>query len=97
MMLYRGQKGVTVPYHVLLLGFGYTERAEEYAPDDASKVATLDIKGRGRGRGGSVPFADTEDDRNLASVDPAYYGRDDEVCTFIWSYSSIYKQLSVVH
>lgn len=64
-------------------GFGYTERSEQYAPDDtASRSATLDLKGRGRGRGGSVPFAENEDDRNLASVDPAYYGRDGEVGTY---------------
>ena len=45
-----------------------TERSELYRPND-SRTATLDLKGR-RGRQGSVPFADTEDDRNLGAMDP---------------------------
>lgn len=60
-----------------------TERSELYRPND-SRTATLDLKGR-RGRQGSVPFADTEDDRNL--VDPNNPDRD-EVCDSFWFYLS---------
>jgi hypothetical protein len=60
-------------------GIGYTERAEQYASDEGYKTATLDLKGRTRGRGGSVPFAENEDDRNLGMVDPAYRPGNGEV------------------
>jgi len=55
---------------------GTTERSELYRPDD-SRTATLDLKGRRR-PGGSVPFAENEDDRNLYAGDPGYYGHDGE-------------------
>ena len=55
---------------------GTTERSELYRPDD-SRTATLDLKGRRRPGGGSVPFAENEDDRNLYAGDPNYgYGMD---------------------
>ena len=53
---------------------GYTERGEKtYTLDDTARSATLDMRNRGRNRGGSVPFAENED------VDPAYYPREGEV------------------
>lgn len=49
---------------LIVVGHGFTDRAETYQPDDTMKSATLDLKAH-RGRGGSVPHADMEDDDGL--------------------------------
>ena len=58
-----------------------TERSEVYRPND-SRTATLDLKDRKRGGTGMVPYADTEDDRNLGpggATDPGAYEKDEVV------------------
>ena len=48
-----------------VVGFD-AERSEQYRTNES---ATLDLRGRGGQKGGAVPFASTEDDRNLAAND----------------------------
>ena len=53
-----------------LPSYGTVDRSEKYHRPDAHQAATLDRPGQ---RAGSVPFADTENDRDLATTDnPAY-------------------------
>ena len=63
---------------------GFTDRTEMYHPDDTMKSATLDLKDRHRGRGGSVPFAADED------VDPQYFPREGEVSSAYAGESSLF-------
>ena len=67
-----------------LQGYGTVERGEQHYKPDAHSAATLD---RPRHRAGSVPFADTENDKDIAAGDnPAYYPRGGEVSTVTWGY-----------
>lgn len=54
-----------------LPNYGTVDRSEKYHRPDAHHAATLDRPSHQRA--GSVPFADTENDRDLATTDnPAY-------------------------